>query len=75
MSHLRGSIKKVLVTVGVRKVLLTALKFHAKIATQPYFVGPELQDALRASRRLEGLRIATTVAYWNDLEEIGRAHV
>jgi proline dehydrogenase len=60
MWHLRGRVKK---------VLLTVLEFHAKIAARSYFVGPELRDALRACRRLEGLAMATTVAYWNALDE------
>ena len=54
---------------SLRKILLAVLEFHAKIATRSYFVGPGLEDALRACRRLEGLRIATTISYWNTLDE------
>ena len=45
------------------------MECFSKIAARSYYVGPKLEDALRTCRRLENLGIATTVSYWNAIDE------
>jgi proline dehydrogenase len=56
----------------VKKMLLTGVELAAKAAARSYVVGPELDDALRACRRLKLRRDAATIAYWNMLDESPR---
>jgi proline dehydrogenase len=41
----------------------------AKVLARPYFVGPKLEDALKACRRLEAANLSTTLCYWNVEQE------
>ena len=53
----------------IKNSLLAGVEFLAKIGARSYVVGPELDDALRACRRLKRGRDAATISYWNTLDE------
>src|ERR1700704_5257540 len=41
----------------------------AERAARPYIVGPDLSDALRASRSLDARGFRSTIGFWNRVED------
>jgi len=47
-----------------KKFLWASWERVAKFAVRPYYVGPELEDALEVCRRITTAHVATTLCYW-----------
>jgi proline dehydrogenase len=57
------------VNPSLRKALDPVRRPIVEWAGRAYLAGPELEDALRVCRRLAGQGVATTVCYWNALDD------